>query len=70
MSFSDTNLVVLSVTSRSITTASFISGIGAPVELMTLLITLFFTLSNRFVKLFLSKFKSKNSKKKKNWNDS
>ena len=31
---------------------------------MTLFITLFFTLSNRFVILFLSKFKSKNSKKK------
>ena len=61
MNFADINLVVLSVTSRSITTASFISGIGAPVELMTLFITLFFTLNKKFVKLFLSKFKSKNS---------
>ena len=56
------NWVVLSVTSRSITITSLISAIVVPSELVTLFIIPLFTLSNTFLKLFLSKLKSKNQK--------
>ena len=45
LEFLDIKVVVLSVTSGSITIASFISTIGAPVGLLTSLITIFCTLS-------------------------
>ena len=55
------NLVFLLVASGSKLIASFISAIGAPVELIASFITIFFTLSIGFVKLFLSTLKSNKS---------
>ena len=46
------NLVVRSITSESITIASFTSVIGATAELIISVIGMTFLLSNRFVKLF------------------
>lgn len=53
------NLVFISVVSGSITIVSFTWAIGAPVWLITLFITISFTWTNGFVKLFLSKVKDK-----------
>ena len=53
----DINLVFLSVTSGSITNASFILAVGALVGLITSFNTIFFTSSNGFVKLFFIKLK-------------
>ena len=53
------NLVFISVVSGSITIVSFTSAIGAPVWPITLFITISFTWTNGFVKLFLSKVKDK-----------
>lgn len=53
----DINLVFLSVTSGSITNASFKLGVGALVGLTISFNTIFFTSSNGFVKLFFIKLK-------------
>ena len=57
LEFLDIKLVVLSVTSGSITIASFISTIGAPVGLPTSLITISCKLSCGLFHSFLSKVK-------------
>ena len=60
------NLAVLSITSRSIKIASYLSAIAASVVLMmSSFIIVYITLGNRFVKLLLSKLNSKKRKHKK-----
>ena len=58
-------LVFISVTSGTLTIASFISAIVAWVGLITLIITVFFPLGDEFVKLFPSIMKNKKIKYKK-----
>ena len=55
--FLDICLVFLSVTSKSMKTASFISSKGALVGLTAVFITSIFTLINEVVTLFFSKIK-------------
>ena len=52
LEFFNTNKLFQSISSGNITIASFISAIGTLVELITAFITILFTLSNGFVKLF------------------
>lgn len=47
--------VFFSVTSASVKIASFVSARDAPIGLVTMLITLFSTLCNNFIKLFYEK---------------
>ena len=64
LEFIDINLLVLSVTDGSITIVLFISTIGTPVRLIASFITICFTLSNGFLKLFSSKLERKETKTK------
>lgn len=54
------NLAILSVTSKSVTVALFVSAIGAPTRLITMFITLFSTVGDGFVTLFESDEKQNN----------
>ena len=67
MGFFYINLVFPYFTSGSISIASFISATDVPVGLITYFITIYFTWSNGFVKLFLRRLKSKKLSIK-NWN--
>ena len=49
----DISSVFLLVTSQCVTVSSFVSAINTPLGIITMLVTLFFALSNGFVELFL-----------------
>ena len=60
----DKSLIVLSTTSGSISTASFATGFGTPVEITSASLSLAFSLSTGFVKKLLKT--TRNKKKKHN----
>lgn len=65
LDFFYTNKVLLSVSTGNVTVASLLSNIGTPFILMTMFVTLFFTVGNGCVTLFLNVIKNKRSKHKK-----
>ena len=65
LDFLYTNKVLLSVSIGNVTVASLLSNIGTPFILMTMFVTLFFTVGSGCVTLFLNAIKNKRSKHKK-----
>ena len=58
----DKSLIVLSVTTDSISIASFATAIGAPVGIMSASCSLAFSVSTGFVKKFLAAIRNKKKK--------
>ena len=60
----DKSLMALSVATGSISTASFATVIGAPIEMMSASCSLAFSITTGFVKRFLKTIRNKNKKNK------